>query len=194
MLEHHRLHCIDFVVQRHASASASKKHIEFCVCWGSFTAIAWPDSYLPVLPFPCLAPALPCLCAAVANKKLALSLFEFDQGDMGAAAPVVAERLYKKTGDLKWKFMTHEQLVLELPLSTWKRTVRRVYVQRDQQLSKLAAWWAEYITTESAFVAMVAGKPKALVRGGAEGLQKFKQVVANQLELVHQGMLSGKFD
>ncbi|WIA41424.1 hypothetical protein OEZ86_005007 [Tetradesmus obliquus] len=127
---------------------------------------------------------------SVANKKLALSLFEFDQGDMGAAAPVVAERLYKKTGDLKWKFMTHEQLVLELPLSTWKRTVRRVYVQRDQQLSKLAAWWAEYFTTESAFVAMVAGKPKALVRGGAEGLQKFKQVVANQLELVHQGMLS----
>jgi hypothetical protein len=67
-----------------------------------------------------------------------------------------------------------------------------VYVQPDQQLEKLTVWWKEFIDTPTAFVAVIDGKAKPLVRGGAEGLEKFKKVMASQLGLVEQGMLSGK--
>jgi hypothetical protein len=123
-----------------------------------------------------------------------MSLFEFNQEDLSEAVPYVRDKLYAKTKQMKWRLMTQEELLLELPLSTWKRSVRRVYLQPDQQLRNLAAWWKEFIDTPTVFVALVNGKAKPLVRGGAEGLEKFKKVMASQLGLVQQGMLSGEWE
>lgn len=85
-------------------------------------------------------------------------------------------------------------MVKELPLSTWKRTVRRVYLQPEKQLERLQAWYKEYIGNKNAFVdTTIEGKPRRLVRGGEEGLQKFELVLNSQLTLVRKGMLSGEY-
>ena len=93
----------------------------------------------------------------------------------------------------EYRFKSDEGLVNELPLRTWKRTVRRTYLQPEQQSARLDQWHQKYIVNKAAFVDnSVAGQARPLVRGGEEGLKKFEKVLSSQLELVHKGMLSGE--
>jgi hypothetical protein len=137
----------------------------------------------------------------MASKDLALSLFDFNEEDLKAAAAVLlkafkvkADRLRKegKAAEAgkyaKLSLMHHNQLVQELPLSTWKRTVRRVYGPAERQSERLAAWYAKYISDPTMFVA----EGKTLIHGGPEGLEKFNSVWRSQLELVNGDMLSGE--
>ena len=151
---------------------------------------------------PFAAPARPLLpSTGLALKELALALFDFNEADLAAAAKVVraafkakAARLRKdRKDDEAAKFerlsgLHHTQLVLELPLSTWKRTVRRVYGPAGQQSERLAAWHAKYIEDATMFVV----EGKTLIHGGEQGLDKFRSVWHSQLELVNEGLLSGE--
>lgn len=116
-----------------------------------------------------------------------MCLFDFHPDDLKAACRHI--RRVKK----EWEFMTDESLVDLLPLKTWKRTVRRRYLQAAEQAARIIKWREHYILNEVAFVdTSVAGNARPLVHGGVEGLQKFQKVLASQLELVHKGMLSGE--
>jgi hypothetical protein len=88
----------------------------------------------------------------------------------------------------KMSNMHHSELVLLLPLSTWKRTVRRRYGPASLQSKRLADWHAKFIDDATMCVA----EGKALIHGGQQGLDKFSAVWHSQLELVNQGLLSGE--
>ncbi len=137
----------------------------------------------------------------LASKDLALSLFDWNEADLMAAAEVVRKAFKAKAARLKAagkhdeaeKFfrlstMHHTQLVQEVPLSTWKRTVRRVYGPGERQSERLAAWYAKYIQDPTMFVA----EGKTLIHGGQQGLDKFNNIWYSQLKLVNEGMLSGE--
>jgi hypothetical protein len=116
-----------------------------------------------------------------------MCLFDFHKADLTAAC------LHQRSLKKDWGFKTDDQLVELLPLKTWKRTVRRRYLEADVQAQRINKWRETYLLNESIFVdTTVAGQARPLVRGGAEGLQKFEKVLLSQLELVHKGMLSGE--
>lgn len=122
-----------------------------------------------------------------AIKALARCLFDFHKADLTAACK------QQRTLNKDWEFLSDEQLVALLPLKTWKRTVRRIYLEPDVQAQRISKWRETYILNETVFVdTTVAGQARPLVRGGAEGLQKFEKVLLSQLDLVHKGMLSGE--
>lgn len=83
--------------------------------------------------------------------------------------------------------MHSDKLVLHVPLSTFKRTVRRCYGPAAEQSEALSTWYKTFVEDGSTFVQ----DGKAMVYGGKEGLEKFKAVWFNQLQLVNTGMLSG---
>ena len=124
----------------------------------------------------------------MANKQLALCHFEFNKRDLEAACQV----LRKKTKDMSLTFKSAEALVLSVPLSTFKRTVRRVYLPGPEQAANLEAWYKKYIMDPLCFVDVSGNKPKTLIRGGEEGLNSFNKTLTIQLGLVHQGLLSGE--
>lgn len=139
--------------------------------------------------------------AGLALKNLALALFVWFEADLQAAAKVVraafkakADRLRKekKIAEAnKYERLSnlhHTQLVEELPLSTWKRTVRRRYGPAERQSQQLGAWYTKYILDPTMFVA----EGKTLIHGGEQGLEKFNRVWHSQLELVNDSMLSGE--
>lgn len=126
--------------------------------------------------------------AGQASKALAMCFFDFNKEDVQAACN------YQRTLKGEWKSLSNEALLKLLPLKTWKRTVRRTYLPAEVQSARLNQWYETYITNEGAFVdTSVAGQARPLVRGGAEGKQKFDQMFQNQLQLVHKGMLSGEY-
>lgn len=128
------------------------------------------------------------LCAGVALKKLAMCLFDFHPEDLAAACKL----LHDKFPDL-YRFKTDLQMVMMLPLLTWKRTVRRVYIQPELQMERLEQWWKDYIDNQGAFIdTSVSGQARPLVRGGEQGLANFRKVMDSQLQLVRKGMLSGR--
>jgi hypothetical protein len=118
---------------------------------------------------------------------LAMCLFDFHKADLTAAC------LHQRSPKKDWGFKTDDQLVELLPLKTWKRTVRRRYLEADVQAQRINKWRETYLLNESICVDItVAGQARPLVRGGSEGLQRFEKVLLSQLELVHKGMLSGE--
>ena len=132
---------------------------------------------------------------------MALSLFDFNEDDLKAAAKVVRAAFKTKAAALRsvgkadeaakytrLSNMHDTQLVQELPLSTWKRTVRRTYGPAERQSGRLAAWYAKYIEDPTMFVA----EGKTLIHGGQQGLDKFNNCWHSQLELVNEGLLSGE--
>lgn len=128
------------------------------------------------------------LSAGEASKGLAMCFFDFIKEDLQAACDHL--RSLKE----EYKYKSNEALVQLLPLKTWKRTVRRVYLPADVQSARLNKWLDTYIHNETAFMdTSVAGQARPLVRGGAEGRSKFDKVFAAQMQLVHKGMLSGEY-
>lgn len=116
-----------------------------------------------------------------------MCLFRFNQDDLTAACNDL------RSSQARFRFKTDRQLVMELPLRTWNSTVRREYLQPEEQLSNLQAWYARYIKDPLRFIdATIPAKPRSLVRGGKEGLAKFEACLTNQLVLVRKGMLSGE--
>jgi hypothetical protein len=137
--------------------------------------------------FLCVNNVLGALPAGPASKGLARALFKFVEKDLKAACAHV-----RKTNP-DWANLSDVQLVDLLPLKTFKRIVRRVYLPPEVQAANLSSWLEEFINNESAFVdTSVAGQARPLVRGGAEGKAKFLKVFADQMKLVHKGMLSGE--
>eukprot|EP00775_Hariotina_reticulata_P012129 gene12129-12267_t len=123
--------------------------------------------------------------AGAATKDLAMCLFDFNKDDLSRACAVI--RKQKK----EYWCKSDQALVKLLPLSTFKRTVRRVYLPPEQQAERLEQWYATYIEDLTVFVdTSVAGQARPLIRGGAEGLKEFKKVFQSQLQLVFKGMLS----
>ena len=89
--------------------------------------------------------------------------------------------------------LSDREMVKRLPLSTWKRIVRRRYLPGEQQAANLEAWYEKWIKTQGNFVDLSnRSKPKTLIRGGQEGLDNFNKVLRNHMELVHGEYLSGK--
>jgi hypothetical protein len=116
-----------------------------------------------------------------------MCFFDFIKDDLQAACDHL--RSLKE----EWENKSNEALVQLLPLKTWKRTVRRVYLPPEVQSARLNKWLETYIHNETAFMdTSVAGQARPLVRGGAEGKKKFDKVFAAQMQLVHRGMLSGE--
>lgn len=125
--------------------------------------------------------------AGEASKGLARCYFDFVKKDLEAACR------HLRTLKVEWQNLSDEALVKLLPLKTFKRTVRRIYLPRDVQAARLNTWMEDYIIKETAFVdTSVAGQARPLVRGGAEGKDKFLKMWADQMQLVHKGMLSGE--
>ena len=125
--------------------------------------------------------------AGVSTKVLACCLFGFISTDLKPVCDIIRSR------NSNFNFKTDADLVELLPLSTWRRTVRRVYLPPQIQLQRLEAWYMQYILNKAAFVdTTIPGKLHRLVRGDEEGLQKFAKVLNSQLELVRKGMLSGE--
>ncbi len=117
-----------------------------------------------------------------------MCFFDFIKEDLQAACD------YQRSLKEEWKNKSNEALVKLLPLKTWKRTVRRVYLPAEEQSARLNKWFEDYILNETAFVdTSVAGQARPLVRGGAEGRKRFQKVFEDQLVLVHKGMLSGEW-
>lgn len=144
----------------------------------------------------CTLAANVCVHSARANKALAMCLFSFNDDDLQTAAAIVRKRLAaseRGPGSIPWLTKTVKELIELLPLSTWTQLVRRKYLSPDEQLRNIELWWKTYVLAETAFVAVVDGKVKALVRGGKQGLERFAKVMASQLTLVEKGMLSGEF-
>jgi len=116
-----------------------------------------------------------------------MCLFDFNKDDLSRTCAVI--RKQKREHWCK----SDQALVKLLPLSTFKRTVRRTYLPPEQQAERLERWYATYIEDKTVFVdTSVAGQARPLIRGGAEGLKEFKKVFQSQLQLVFKGMLSGR--
>lgn len=116
-----------------------------------------------------------------------MCFFDFNKDDLQAACD------HQRTLKDEWRLLSNQALVQRLPLKTWKRTVRRIYLAAEVQSARLNKWRETCITNEAAFVdTSVAGQARPLVRGGAEGKQKFDLMFQNQMQLVHKGMLSGE--
>lgn len=127
------------------------------------------------------------LVAGEASKGLAMCFFDFIKEDLQAACD------HLRSVKEEYKYKGNQALVRLLPLRTWKRTVRRVYLPAAEQSARLNMWLETYIANETAFMdTSVAGQARPLVRGGAEGRKKFEKVFADQMQLVHKGMLSGE--
>jgi hypothetical protein len=112
-----------------------------------------------------------------------LCLFDFNMSDLAAAVTV------KRKQDSKLQYKTLQQLLDELPLSTWKRNVRRTYVSPEVQVQRLQQWFETYVAVGSTKAVDMQGMH--LVAGGDEGLRKFQQTFHNQLALSRDGYLSG---
>jgi len=116
-----------------------------------------------------------------------MCLFDFNSDDLNRTCTVI-----RKQKPEHW-CRSDQALVKLLPLSTFKRTVRRIYQLPEEQARRLAQWYATYIDDLTTFVdTSVAGQARPLIRGGAEGLKQFKKMFQSQLELVFKGMLSGR--
>lgn len=115
-----------------------------------------------------------------------MCLFDYNKEDLAAAAKVYRRKAKQPL------FVSPDQLVLRLPLSTWKRTVRRVYLPPEEQLARLKVWYDKFILDQLNFVDRSAGTLKGLVRGGKEGMERFTKVLCEQMELVQDGYLSGR--
>jgi hypothetical protein len=137
----------------------------------------------------------------LALKELALALSDFLKADLVAAARVVCAAFQAKVNRLRKERKAQEadrfeclgnmhasQLVLQLPLETWKRTMRRIYGPAEKQSEVLADWYAKYILDATMFVV----EGKTLIYSGKQGLDKFRNVWRSQVELVDEECLSGE--
>lgn len=110
------------------------------------------------------------MCAGRAIKDLARCLFDFHKEDLKAVCA------YMKKKNKELALLTDKQLVDKLPLSTWKRTVRRCYLEGAVQAERISAWRQQYIKDEGVFVdTSTAGRVRTLVRDGVEGLAEFEK-------------------
>lgn len=136
---------------------------------------------------PTFATAIPVVCADSAIKEMARCLFNFDKADLNAVCK------HLKSQKKEWETLSDEALVDMLPLSTWKRLVRREYLPGAVQAERINAWRQQYIIDEGVFVdTSTAGRVRTLVRGGVEGLAEFEKQLISQVELMNKDMLSGE--
>ncbi len=125
-----------------------------------------------------------CCLTGRALKALALCLFEFNSEDLAAFLK------YKQATDpCKFGKVTKEQLVLMLPLSAFKRFVRRHYFDGAKQAANLQKWYKTYLEDHKVAVDV---EGRHLVSGGPEGMKAFNECWDNQIKHALAQKMSGE--
>lgn len=109
-----------------------------------------------------------------------MSLFSFNKQDF----KVAADELRKKPEHSK---KTDQQLLRELPLSTWQGKVRRNYLDGEQQVQNLQGWFEKYEGSQGRDLA--SGRH---VFGVGEQREEFENCLDNQMKLAAKERMSGK--
>jgi hypothetical protein len=118
-----------------------------------------------------------------AIKGLSLSLFEYDQADLKAF------HTHKKK-EKQYANTTPQELVAQLPLSAFKRFVKRRYFDGALQAKKMEEWYAHFLLDPRMAVDI---NGRHLVAGGPDGMKAFDVVWHNQITHALNQKMSGEW-
>lgn len=111
-----------------------------------------------------------------------MCFFEFNSKDLQAFLKSYRAKnpIYSNWGD--------KQMVDKLPLSTFKRHVRRMYSKPAAMEQQMLFWYQDFVVVKA--VDLLGNH---IVSGGSKGLAAFDKCFNNQLQLAKNGYLTGGF-